>query len=211
MTLPVDVIFRKSFKTSFILLSLAFAYQPEPVSGHGGGLDKNGCHHDRKAGGYHCHRGPKSDMQYRSNEKKPTPQERELFGRATVTDGDTIRIGKARIRLHGIDAPESQQACSENGQTWRCGDAATAALKSVIGSQSVSCTKRDTDRYGRVVAECRAGAVNLNVWMVRQGFALAYRRFSTEYVRDEDAARTARRGIWRGKFVRPWDWRKGRR
>jgi len=175
---------------------------------HGGGLDGYGCHHNHKAGGYHCHRGSNAGKHYQSKQQMLQRPSGQLSGQATVTDGDSIRIGKTRIRLHGIDAPERRQTCIAEDQTWRCGDAATQALKDAIGGQPVSCTKRDTDRYGRVVAVCRVGAVNLNAWMVLQGWAVAYRRFSTDYVPDEDAARVAKRGMWRGEFVMPWEWRR---
>jgi endonuclease YncB( thermonuclease family) len=68
-----------------------------------------------------------------------------------------------------------------------------------------------TDRYGRVVAVCRAGHIDLNAWMVGHGWAVAYRHFSMDYVRDEDEARSARKGVWRGRFVMPWEWRKSHR
>lgn len=164
---------------------------------HGGGLNKEGCHNNRKTGDYHCHRGARSS---------PSPQ--TLTGIPRVTDGDTIRIGNTRIRLHGIDAPEKRQTCTADGKAWRCGDAATDAFRDAIGGLAVTCTKRDTDRYGRVVAVCWAGAVELGAWMVRQGWAVAYRRYSMDYVADENVARAGRRGLWRGEFVMPWVWRR---
>ena len=136
------------------------------------------------------------------------PQQQTLTGIPKVTDGDTIRIGKTRIRLHGIDAPEQRQTCTAHAQAWNCGEAATDALRDAIAGRVVTCTKRDTDRYGRVVAVCRAAGVDLNTWMVRQGWAVAYRRYSRDYVADEDMARTGRRGMWRGEFVMPWAWRR---
>ena len=131
-------------------------------------------------------------------------------GKPKIIDGDTIRIGNIRIRLHGIDAPEAKQTCTAGGIEWPCGREATKALVKAIADRSVSCNRRDVDRYGRIVAVCRAGAINLNAWMVGQGWAIAYRRFSMDYVQDEDEARGARRGLWRGEFVMPWDWRRNR-
>ena len=78
-------------------------------------------------------------------------------------------------------------------------------------TQTIRCEERDVDRYGRVVAVCRAGGEDLNAWMVERGFALAYRRYSRDYVDEEASARSARRGLWRGDFVAPWDWRRGER
>ena len=135
----------------------------------------------------------------------------EISGSAKVIDGDTIKIGSARIRLHGIDAPESAQVCKADDKSYRCGTSATLALARRIGNRSVSCEERDRDRYGRVVAVCRAGGEDLNGWLVSEGLALAYRRYSADYVGHEQAARDARRGLWRGEFVKPWQWRKGKR
>jgi len=130
-------------------------------------------------------------------------------GRASVIDGDTIEIHGQRIRLFGIDAPESRQTCETDGQTYRCGQQAALVLADHVGQQTVACEPRDTDRYGRIVAVCRAGAEDLNAWLVSQGWALAYRHYSMAYAGQEDAARAAQLGIWRGAFTAPWDWRRG--
>lgn len=135
-----------------------------------------------------------------------------IVGVASVIDGDTIDIHGARIRLNGIDAPESGQRCRDaQGRDWRCGQQAAFALSDRIGRQPVSCNPTDTDRYGRVVADCFAGGENLNRWMVGQGWAVAYRQYSTAYVSAEDGARGSGRGIWQGRFEMPWDWRAARR
>ena len=107
-------------------------------------------------------------------------KQKTLTGIPKITDGDTIRIGGTRIRLHGIDAPEAKQTCTADGKKWRCGWEATNALANVVGKHWVTCSKRDVDRYGRVVALCRAGPINLNAWMVGNGWAVAYRRYSME-------------------------------
>src|SRR5262245_53106307 len=88
-----------------------------------------------------------------------------IVGRASVIDGDTIEIHGERIRLHGIDAPESTQPCTgADGRAWRCGQRAALALSDRIGAHTVSCDPRDRDRYGRIVAVCSAGGVVLNAW-----------------------------------------------
>ena len=138
-------------------------------------------------------------------------QGRVLSGRARVVDGDSLALVGERIRLHGIDAPESAQTCIAGGARWRCGERAERALRERIGGRMVACEERDVDRYGRIVAVCRAGGEDLNAWMVESGFALAYRRYSRAYVDEEAAAKRARRGLWRGDFVAPWDWRQGER
>ena len=111
-----------------------------------------------------------------------------ISGVASVTDGDTLRIGPERIRLHGIDAPESAQSCSAGGKTWTCGEAATRALRERIAGRPVECTEHDRDRYGRIVAVCRVAGAELNAWMVEQGWAVVYRKYSTDYVSHEAAA-----------------------
>jgi endonuclease YncB( thermonuclease family) len=182
-------------------LFLVLALVPAVAFAHGGGLNKEGCHNNRQTGDYHCHRGAKA-----KKTNKPT-----LTGIPRIIDGDTIRIGDTRIRLHGIDAPEAKQTCAIGGKEWQCGQDATNALVRIVGKHQVSCSQRDVDRYGRIVAVCRARSIELNAWMVRNGWAVAYRRYSKDYVRDEGKAGTARKGMWRGQFVMPWDWRRRKR
>jgi len=136
----------------------------------------------------------------------------ELNGVASVIDGDTVEIRGTRIRLHGIDAPESRQLCTRpSGQSWRCGQQAALALSDRIGRRSVICVARDTDRYGRTIAVCSQDGIDLNAWMVAEGWAVAYRQYSRDYVLADTEARSAGRNIWSGTFVMPWDWRRGAR
>ncbi|TVR96506.1 MAG: thermonuclease family protein [Rhodospirillales bacterium] len=135
-----------------------------------------------------------------------------LVGVATVIDGDTLELHGTRIRLHGIDAPESAQLCIDTrGEPWRCGQRAALALSERIGRASVTCRHTDTDRYERMIAVCYKQGEDLNGWMVAAGWAVAYRRYSHDYVGLEDDARAAKRGIWSSRFVMPWDWRRGER
>jgi endonuclease YncB( thermonuclease family) len=133
-----------------------------------------------------------------------------IIGVASVIDGDTLEVRGTRIRLQGIDAPESSQRCIRlSGQEWRCGQQAALALSDRIGRRSVSCAERDIDRYGRTIAVCSQDGVDLNAWLVQEGWAVAYRQYSRDYVGEEADARRAGRNIWSGSFVMPWDWRRG--
>ena len=139
------------------------------------------------------------------------PAQANIVGRASVIDGDTIEIYGQRVRLFGIDAPESAQTCDAAGTRWRCGHLAALALDEKIASRPVDCTEKDRDRYHRIVAVCRVDGEDLGAWLVVEGWAMAYRHYSTAYVAQEEAAHAAHRRIWRGTFVPPWDWRRGRR
>jgi endonuclease YncB( thermonuclease family) len=135
----------------------------------------------------------------------------EVSGKPRIIDGDTVAIGSEVIRLHGIDAPESGQSCIRpGGRVWNCGEAATEALRRIIGGGTLRCRRADTDRYGRTIGVCEAGGRDVNAALVAGGWAVAYRRYSEDYVRDEAQARTARRGVWSGSFDRPEDHRAGR-
>jgi len=132
-----------------------------------------------------------------------------VVGVASVIDGDTLEIHGQRIRLHGIDAPESGQSCEGGGRQYRCGKQAALALADKVGRATVRCEQRDIDRYQRIVAVCRLGNLDLNAWMVRQGWAIAYRQYALDYVDDENAAQADRAGIWAGRFEVPANWRRG--
>ncbi|MFO1069715.1 MAG: thermonuclease family protein [Geminicoccaceae bacterium] len=133
-----------------------------------------------------------------------------LAGTVSVVDGDTLDLHGQRIRLWGVDAPESRQLCRVDGQPWRCGQAAALALSDHIGRRVVHCEELDTDRWKRIVARCRVAGDDLGAWLVGQGLALAFVRYSEDYVADEARARAGRRGIWKGTFAPPWEWRRDR-
>jgi endonuclease YncB( thermonuclease family) len=131
-----------------------------------------------------------------------------ISGVARIVDGDTLAIGETKIRLEGIDAPETDQFCLDrNAAKWTCGVAARDHLIEHVGGRPLDCKPSGTDRYGRTLAVCSLAGEDLNGWMVREGFALAFVHYSTAYVTDEDRARNAQRGLWSGSFIAPWDWR----
>lgn len=133
----------------------------------------------------------------------------DLVGVASVIDGDTIEIHGQRVRLFGVDAPETRQLCAAaDGREWRCGTQAARALDALVGRASVRCVSRGQDRYRRLVAVCFLGGQDVAESMVAQGLAVAYRRYSQDYVSAENAARRASLGIWAGAFEMPWDWRR---
>jgi endonuclease YncB( thermonuclease family) len=140
--------------------------------------------------------------------------EPEPFGpHATIVsiDGDTLRAGNgAEYRLFGIDAPELNQTCEEaNGKSWLCGRAAKTKLTKLIKGGNVTCKEKSKDRYGRVVAVCRAeGVLDVGEAMVLAGYAIDLASQGNPYAKAEAEAREAKRGIWRGTFDDPAQWRQ---
>ena len=137
---------------------------------------------------------------------------RPISGTATVSDGDTLRIGGVKIRLFGVDAPERSQTCglAAEGGGWDCGAAAAARLGVLAAAGPVTCVPRDTDRYGRVVATCTAAGVDLGARLVAEGLARAYVRYGDDYAAAEARAKAEGVGLWRGKAEAPWDYRADR-
>jgi len=130
-----------------------------------------------------------------------------LEGVGRVIDGDTLDVGGIRVRLHGIDAFERNQMCDAPHGPWACGAAATSALKARAEGRALVCEVLDTDRYGRKVSRCERDGVDVAEALVASGLALAYRRYSPDYVDEETAARSAALGAWNGSFDRPEQWR----
>ena len=126
-----------------------------------------------------------------------------------IIDGDTIILNSEKIRFYGIDTPEIKQTCTNNnGQSYLCGVKATLELKKIIGSRKVSCIKKTKDRYKRSISICYVDGKDINSLMVKQGWALAYRKYSKKYVKDEVIAKSNKAGMWSGDFIAPWKWRR---
>jgi len=140
----------------------------------------------------------------------PPAMDGAITGTASVIDADTLDIRSERIRLVGIDAPESGQRCKDaKGALVRCGSIAANALDAWINRNPVTCIVEGRDRYERALGQCSVRGESVQDWLVRNGHAVAYRQYSTEFVSAELAAREAKAGIWAGEFIMPSDWRKG--
>ena len=132
----------------------------------------------------------------------------DVTGVPKIRDGDQLQIGSTRIRLGGIDAPSTDQLCLNNkGERWTCGIAARDELIRHAGGKTWICRVRRTDPRGRTVARCEVDGEDIQKWLVKNGWALSYVRFSHDYDADEKAAREAKAGMWQGAFIAPWDWR----
>ncbi len=133
----------------------------------------------------------------------------DITGIPKIREGDYVQIGNARVRLGGIDAPAVDQLClNTKGERWSCGAAARDELIKHAGNKAWTCNRRlAADRRGRIVARCEVDGEDIQKWLVRNGWALAYARLSRDYETDEKAARDARAGMWQGAFIAPRDWR----
>ena len=133
-----------------------------------------------------------------------------MVGAPRIVDGDTIEIADQRIRLYGIDAPEKEQICHtrKKNKPFPCGAFAARALSDLIAGQVVTCRRYDSKQAGPLLAICYVGRIDLNEQMVLQGWAFAYRKHGDKYTKAEIAARRLNEGLWKHKFIPPWEWRK---
>ena len=125
-----------------------------------------------------------------------------------VVDGDTIHLNGEKIRFTGIDTPELKQTCIKEGVTNPCGVTAKEILIEKISNNKVECSSEGKDRYKRTLAECFVNGESLSTYLVRSGYAFAYRRYSKKYIPDEDYAKANQIGMWNMKFQYPWDYRR---
>ena len=125
----------------------------------------------------------------------------------TVVDGDTIKLGDVKIRFSGIDAPEIDQTCVASEGKVACGKISRDILITKVTNNKISCTDEGKDFYGRVLGECFVNGESLSRYLVREGFAFAYRKYSDKFISDEEYAKSNRLGMWSMKFQYPWDYR----
>ena len=125
-----------------------------------------------------------------------------------ITDGDTIKINGEKIRFTGIDTPELKQTCLKEDIKVLCGVTAKLILIDKIGNNDVDCISEGKDQYKRTLAECFVNNESLSSYLVRSGYAFAYRRYSKKFVEDEDYARVNKIGMWSMEFDYPWDFRR---
>ena len=125
-----------------------------------------------------------------------------------ITDGDTIKINGEKIRFSGIDTPELKQTCINKGKINICGITAKEILIDKIGNNRVVCVNEGKDQYKRILAECFVNDESLSSYLVRSGYAFAYRKYSKKFIVDEDYARINKLGMWSMKFEYPWDFRR---
>ena len=137
--------------------------------------------------------------------------EKIIEGKVKIIDGDTIHIEKNKIRLHGIDAPEIDQTCTIKDKVWNCGIESSLELKKLILDNNISCVVSDIDKYNRYIAECFINNKNINKLMVRNGWAIAYRYYSLDFVEDEKLAEKDKIGLWQGQFQEPYLFRKSKK
>ncbi len=131
-----------------------------------------------------------------------------IHGKAKIIDGDTLHIENFKIRLHAIDAPETKQMCKKEDIYWRCGIESTKFLKGLINNKEIVCKANGRDRYNRFIAVCYKDKLDLNSAMVRNGWAIAYRYYSLDYIKEEEEAKNKKNGIWNSEFEEPYLFRK---
>jgi len=125
-----------------------------------------------------------------------------------IIDGDTIHLNNEKIRFTGIDTPELKQTCKKNSKIIYCGIEARQLLIDKIGKNKVNCVREGKDQYKRTLAECFVNDLSLSKFLVREGYAFAYRKYSKKFIEDENFAKNNNMGMWSMKFEYPWDWRK---
>tara|TARA_B100002052_G_scaffold296179_1_gene324072 strand:- start:221 stop:730 length:510 start_codon:yes stop_codon:yes gene_type:complete len=144
-------------------------------------------------------------------------EEKIISGKAKITDGDTIVINQSKIRFFGIDAPEKKQICKKNylkflifnfKKNYECGKVSSIKLKNKIKGKNIRCVVKKKDKYKRYLGICYLGKEDLSSWLVKNGYAVAYQKYSKKYLLDEQYAKNNTLGLWDGTFLRPEEWRR---
>ena len=129
-------------------------------------------------------------------------------GNLKIIDGDTIVLNDEKIRFTGIDTPELKQTCLQGDQEVACGMSAKKLLVEKIGNNTPECISEGKDAYKRTLAECFVNGESLSKFLVRSGYAFAYRKYSKKFIEDEEFAKANKLGMWAMTFQYPWDFRK---
>ena len=134
-----------------------------------------------------------------------------ITGEAIVFDGDTLDIGPVRVRLHGIDAPETGQSCTKrDGGEWRCGAAAARRLTDLVADRPIVCEALERDPYGRIIARCHNEGLDVAEILISEGLAWAFLEFSTDYLASQEDAKASGNGVWQAPTQTPWAYRDDR-
>lgn len=181
------------------LIALFFTLFNLSSFSHSGRTNSEGCHNKKSDNTYHCH-----------NDKNKSSKN-SSSGFVRVVDGDTIYIGNKKYRFSGIDAPEKNQFCVLNGNRFNCGMLSRQILEDKINRNKVNCIEEDIDRYQRILAECFLNGESLSSFLVKSGYAFAYIKYSKKFIEDEEFARNNNLGLWKTKFLYPWEFRKKNR
>jgi len=132
----------------------------------------------------------------------------ELVGPARVVDGDTLMFGDRKVHLYGVDAPELAQTCkTRKGSDMQCGELARQALGYLVRGVQVRCESRDKTPANEMIGVCHVGWLNINEEIALEGWAIATRDITEDYVRAETFAKARKEGIWKTEFIPPWEWR----
>ena len=186
------ILINKFFNFGFLILILSIFFSSISIA-HQGGLNTEGCHNNKEKGDYHCH-------------KKNIENRKDGF---RVVDGDTIHFDfdNRKVRFGGIDTPEIGQVCTGNEGPFDCGSKAKEVLINFIGSEIPICNSEGFDYFLREISECFINGESISKFLVRNGYAFAYRKYSKKFIEDENYARQNNLGLWKTKFEFPWDYR----
>lgn len=135
--------------------------------------------------------------------KTQSNQALEIHHQIRVIDGDTFELNGKKIRLYGIDAFEKGQKCYKHNDEFDCGKLSLEHLTFLLTGKNIECTHQSYDRYSRSISICNVDGIDISKMMVRQGWAKAYKKYSSNYVQDEEFAQKEKLGAWSKEFISP--------